>query len=122
MPKKICSGSGCNKLIDKKEKRCSECESKRTTEKREYNRKYDYHNREEKIKRFYHSSSWKNVRRYVLIRDNYLCQHCLRENVITSAELVHHIVEVKEDFSKRLDPDNCISVCKPCHNKIDHKH
>ena len=122
MPKKICSGDGCNNLVRMSESRCPMCQSQKYLDKSEHNRKYDEIVRDPVTVKFYRSTSWKTVRRYVLNRDNNLCQHCLRDNVVKSAELVHHIIELKEDISKGLDPSNCISVCKACHNKIEHKY
>ncbi len=118
MPKKICPGKGCNNKIDRKDKYCSICSEKRILEKREHNRKYDQYVRDEKIKEFYHSREWKLFREQILIRDNYLCQECLKENIITQAGIVHHIVEVRHDYHKRLIKDNCMSICKNCHNSI----
>uniref|UniRef100_UPI002108DD4A HNH endonuclease signature motif containing protein n=1 Tax=Staphylococcus aureus TaxID=1280 RepID=UPI002108DD4A len=53
-----------------------------------------------------------------LDRDNDLCQMCLREDIITEAKIVHHIIYVDEDFNKAVDLDNLMSVCYSCHNKI----
>lgn len=43
---------------------------------------------------------------------------CLREDIVTDANIVHHIIYVDEDFNKALDLDNLMSVCYSCHNKI----
>lgn len=53
-----------------------------------------------------------------LDRDNHLCQMCLREDIVTDANIVHHIIYVDEDFNKALELDNLMSVCYGCHNKI----
>ena len=37
---------------------------------------------------------------------------------IVEATLVHHINEVKEDYSKRLSDDNLIAVSSKSHNEI----
>lgn len=118
MPKKICLAPSCNNLVGMKEKYCSSCQPAMKEVKREKNKKYDQYIREDDIVKFYHSREWKKVREAVLIRDNYLCQHCLKDNIIKSAEIVHHIVEIKDDWSKRLLINNCESVCKSCHNKL----
>ena len=60
---------------------------------------------------------WKRLRESVLSRDNYLCQDCLASNRLVAAEEVHHIIEVKEDWNKRYEEDNLISLCKSCHRK-----
>lgn len=94
MPKKICLGSSCNRLVSMKEKYRSSCAEIMYIEKREKNRRYDQYVGEDEIAKFYHSREWKRVREAVLIRDNYLCQYCLKDNIIKSAEIVHHIVEI----------------------------
>jgi len=100
-----------------KEKYCSSCQPAMKEVKREKNRKYDQYVREDDIVKFYHSREWNRVREATLIRDNYLCQHCLKEKVIKSAELVHHVDEVKIEWNKRFMINNCVSVCRSCHNK-----
>ena len=71
---------------------------------------------------FYNSTQWRKLRQQVLMRDNYLCQHCLAEGVVNDKNLiVHHIVELKDDWSKRLDMENLEAVCFSCHNKIHSK-
>lgn len=76
--------------------------------------------RDAKYAAFYQSKEWKNVRKQVLLRDKYLCQSCLRNGHVTPMKkgkrfYVHHIIELKEDWSKRLDMDNLESVCARCH-------
>lgn len=118
MPKKICLAPSCNKLVGMKEKYCLSCQPAMKEVKREKNQKYDQYVREDDIVKFYHSREWKRVREAVLIRDNYLCQYCLKDNIIKPAEIVHHIIEIKDDWRKRLLTNNCESVCKSCHNKL----
>ncbi|AFC28384.1 electron transporter [Paenibacillus mucilaginosus 3016] len=74
--------------------------------------------RDPKLVSFYKSSSWLSTRQAVLSRDNHLCQHCLQEQRLTPAVMVHHIQEVRKDWEVRLDLDNLISLCDACHNKV----
>ena len=71
-----------------------------------------------KTKALYKSKAWSKLRVMALDRDNHLCQMCIRKGVYTPANLVHHIIYVKSDFSKSLDLDNLMCVCSKCHNKI----
>lgn len=66
---------------------------------------------------FYHSPEWKAVRLEVLERDAYQCQTCKRAGRLTIATTVHHIVPVRVDPSRKLDPCNLEAICKTCHNK-----
>ncbi len=55
-----------------------------------------------------------NVREYVLFRDKHKCQMCFsksRDNILN----VHHIISRKKGSNS---PDNLITLCKTCHNKI----
>lgn len=59
------------------------------------------------------------LRKIVLERDNWQCQRC--EKTIEEAPLhVHHILSYKINTWARNDPDNCITLCKNCHNDIHH--
>jgi 5-methylcytosine-specific restriction endonuclease McrA len=79
----------------------------------------NYKDRRKIIGKFYKSKEWENVRKYCLMRDNYLCQHCGRP-----ASDVHHIKHLTEDNiwdpSIALNPDNLVSLCWKCH-RDEHK-
>ncbi|MEB8093170.1 HNH endonuclease [Mammaliicoccus lentus] len=77
-----------------------------------------YYRKEYEYDWFYHSNAWRTLRQMAMVRDNYLCQMCLKENNIKDAEIVHHIIYVTEDFTKALELDNLMCVCSSCHNKI----
>ncbi|MGE6343768.1 HNH endonuclease [Bacillus mycoides] len=78
---------------------------------------YDKHKRDQEAKRFYNSIAWKNCRQLALKRDHYLCQECLKQNIITQADMVHHIEHFKDKPDKALVLENLISLCNVCHNK-----
>lgn len=65
---------------------------------------------------FYASKAWKTVRKQILRRDMYTCRDCYAR-----ASEVHHIVEltpqnINTDIA--LNPDNLVSLCHACHDKI----
>ena len=64
---------------------------------------------------FYHSPAWRKVRRLVLQRDNFLCQHCLVDGRIRPATEVHHIKPLKDYPELSLDMSNLIGLCWECH-------
>ena len=121
MPKKICNERGCNNLISMKESRCPKCAEKNAHRKRERDKNYQRNIMPEHLRKFYNSAAWKRFRLSILKRDYHLCQRCLKDGHVTPATIVHHIIEIREDFDKRLDKDNCESVCRDCHSKINHK-
>lgn len=63
---------------------------------------------------FYMSAKWLRLRKIKLSIDP-LCQSCKRNNRITPATQVHHIISLNEDYSYRLDYDNLESICDKCH-------
>ena len=68
---------------------------------------------------FYNSTAWKRTREQALIRDMYLCQQCLKDGIVNDKQLiVHHKIEIKEDWGKRLELENLETVCTQCHNRI----
>ena len=78
-----------------------------------------YYNKNNKYNKFYWTQKWKQLREYVLARDDYLCQDCLNNKVITEATEVHHIEKIRKAWDKRYDPDNCIALCSECHRIRD---
>lgn len=81
------------------------------------NVRYD---RDKEYSEFYQSRAWRNTRKQVLLRDKYMCQECLRNGVVNSKNkkerfYVHHIIELKDDWDKRLDMGNLETVCGRCH-------
>lgn len=122
-----CKKIGCYKLTRNKTGYCDEHEP-------EYLKKVELKNKEWKIKnhykapskntkeeKFYSSKSWQDLRNYIKARDNYLCQECLKEGRITEATQVHHIVTILEDFNKRFDEENLVSLCNYHHKKAHGK-
>jgi 5-methylcytosine-specific restriction protein A len=115
-PKKPCAKPGCPNLTTGRY--CEEHWAEEKKERAESNRYYDQHRRDKRAEAFYKSRAWVAARRRVLIRDNYLCQECLRQGYIIRADTVHHKIGLKEDWSKRLQLDNLVSLCAKCHNQL----
>lgn len=116
--KKLCNKFGCNNLIDLKDRYCNEHKKETQEQIRKWRKDYDDKRKGDKYRKFYKSVQWRIVRDYILKRDNYICQDCIKDNKITICNTVHHIIEVKEDYSKALDENNLITLCADCHNKV----
>lgn len=73
------------------------------------------------IDRFRSSRKWREKREQIRQRDNNLCQMCLRTFHGTSRQYnyhnlsVHHAIPIEQDYDKRLDDDNLITLCQDCH-------
>ncbi|KYH35843.1 HNH endonuclease [Clostridium tepidiprofundi DSM 19306] len=112
----------CGKVIDYNQKYCEECEKKYEQEKTEKNRYYDKYYRDKEGIEFYNSKEWNRVKKMVKTRDHGLCRLCLMNDKINFVDVVHHIVERKENKELALDPDNCICLCNSCHNYVHAKY
>lgn len=71
--------------------------------------------------RFYGSSEWKAKRKEILERDNFECQDCKDEGIVTTeydAILeIDHIKELEDYPELALNNDNLRTRCKSHHNK-----
>jgi len=59
--------------------------------------------------------NWNRLRHYIFHRDGYRCQICGRKSDL----VCHHIKYLAHGGSS--SPDNLITICKYCHNKIHNK-
>ena len=111
--KKICPR--CNRrLVSISKKYCEVCEAKANARHKEYKR----YRTDDKEQRFYSDPDWIRKRDKIKYTDNGYCLRCLNNNDHRTIDTVHHIVELKEDWSKRFDDDNLISLCESCHQVI----
>ena len=134
MVMKMCPRCGVRK-IEKADRYCDKCN--RDYIKQEHKRYKNYNwNRslsEEEMfyARFYATKEWINQRNTVSNRCNGLCLPCLaiteeagnEWDIIQAigygteiSDVVHHIVELKEDYDLRLSLDNLITLCDKHHN------
>ena len=70
---------------------------------------------------FRNSAKWKKKSAEIKQRDKCLCRVCLDNKYNTLSQLnytgleVHHIIPINEDYNKRLDNGNLITLCKIHH-------
>jgi len=67
-----------------------------------------------------YDTTWNKVRKAYLSKHP-LCESCNKEHRITPAAHVHHVQDISKRPDLRLDYDNLMSLCKPCHTKITFK-
>lgn len=111
-PRKQCNHAGCSILVDYDQKYCSKHERKTVTNV-SYKQRKQY---EGKYFMFYKSKSWKNLS-YLYRLNNPCCEKCLKAGMIRKADVVDHIIEIRDDYDRRLDETNLMSLCHSCHNK-----
>ena len=109
MPKKICNKPSCNTLIPFNKTYCKEHGTVQTN--------YSKYNRNKDSAKFYNSTSWRKKRKEIMSNHGGLCQDCLADDVIKEADVIDHIIELRDDESLALINDNLIPLCHACHNK-----
>lgn len=79
-----------------------------------------------KANAFRKTNKWAEKSKSIRERDKHLCQICLTGKYDTNYRYtyeqleVHHIVSIEEDYTKRLDSMNLITLCK-YHHKMAEK-
>lgn len=74
---------------------------------------------------FHRSQAWKEKSRHIRERDQYCCQICAKglygaERKYETDELsVHHIVPLAEDWDRRFDNDNLLTLCRRHHEMAE---
>jgi 5-methylcytosine-specific restriction protein A len=99
-----CPVAGCRELT--RERRCGKHAKEKRTRAPDRRgssteRGYDY--------------QWQKLR-LAKLRQDPLCADCLENGRTTGAEEVHHRAKVADEPQLRLDMDNLMSLCKPCHS------
>lgn len=78
-----------------------------------------------KADKFRCTSLWQKKREEIKKRDLYLCQICIRElygtiNKYNTEHLsVHHNIPINENYNKRLDNNNLLTVCDHHHEMCE---
>ena len=70
---------------------------------------------------FYKSDKWLRKRKTILIRDEYMCQECLKRHHMEQATCVHHIFPRDQYISYQYENWNLISLCDSCHDSMHNR-
>ena len=114
-----CKSPGCTELVRDRRARgycvrhVRETRALRTRKTTDRRRRMTDEERERDA--WYSSRDWRNLRRAYISR-NPLCEFCFARGITKAADVVDHVVERKDDDSRRLDSSNLQSLCHRCHN------
>lgn len=75
----------------------------------------------DKYAQFYNSAEWKAARNQKFVEADGLCERCRAKGKLVQGIDVHHIIPIDQDWSKRLEHDNLILLCKDCHNEMHNR-
>lgn len=74
----------------------------------------------EGISKYYHTGEWHRVSTYILRKyDGVDVYAWAVHRVLLTADTVHHIVPLKENYGKRTEIDNLIPVSRKSHSEIE---
>ena len=113
-PKKHCNHAGCRCLVEYSQKYCDK--HKQLDKIISVGNKYS--NRKKiggRYFKFYHGKEWTKASQLYRINKP-CCEEFLNEGIIRKADVVDHIVKLRDDWSKRLDETNFKSLCHRHHN------
>lgn len=117
--KKPCKQFTCPNLVEFPNKYCDTHSYLEKNEAYDRNNYYDNNLRNKRNDEFYHSGPWIETREYILRKYKGLDLYAFFiEKKILYADTVHHIEELNENWSKRLDIDNLIPLSNSTHNVI----
>ncbi|KOA90862.1 hypothetical protein [Clostridium botulinum] len=119
--KKLCSR--CGRVIDYRKRYCSTCSKEVEQLKRNRYKKYKANRKDTKEQKFYSSSYWQRVRQVALTKYLYIDVYVYYfKNEIVEASTVHHIIETKREWGRRLDISNLFICSKETHKLIHDKY
>lgn len=120
---KKCSWSGCTRILKDNNKYCTYHKKLYEKENKERYKEYKarrLHNEEQqRFQKFYNCEAWKRLRELAIndtvaidVVDYYMMGQ------INQGERVHHIIELNQDFNKRLDRTNLIYLTERNHRIV----
>ncbi len=84
------------------------------------NKEYDQHRRDKRSKAFYCSSLWERTRGAALAADDGIDVYVyMTTGEVIAADTVHHIIPLKDDWERRCDVNNLMSLSHDTHSMIE---
>ena len=116
-----CPKPGCGGKI-RGHRPCDQCPREAATPARRRRvRRHDYSKYRERQtadearrRAFYGRQAWARLRN-THIRKNPLCADCYSRGRVVAGDAVDHIVELRDDPTKGMDPTNLQTLCNSCH-------
>lgn len=119
MAYKVCSKINCNKLISIDKRYCDKHEAEYEDNKKIYLKRFDEQRKDSKEFKFYRTPEWKLMVDVVKTKYKKICLYSYyKYNKIVEATDVHHIIELKDDYNKRLELSNLIPLSSASHRKV----
>ena len=112
----------CGILIPQELRLCPDCEAKES-DKMSRHMEYNLRRRNKKAAAFYVSAEWRKVRAFALSLYDSLDMYAYYvQHKIVVADMVHHITEIEEDWTQRLNVENLFPLSNGNHGGAAAKH
>lgn len=121
---KVCRKAGCNNIIpyDQANPYCAKHASlynphdfKPAPRSKQQTSYYDRYKRDKESAAFYQSKIWEHTARIVKVKSFFTCAICGRTHDKPGYLVTDHVVPLKIDRRRCLDPQNLWVLCKGCH-------
>lgn len=113
---KYCS---CGLRILYSEGKCPDCKAKAEEQMKARRKRYRDNKPKDKEMAFYNTKEWQRLRNRIV--NSYMnmsvYSYCTEKKIVDS-EVVHHLVEVRDDWNRRLDKSNLIPITRREHLEI----
>lgn len=114
---KICSR--CGRIVETG-KECECLKAYRRSYKANRDKKYDKEKRDKRSREFYMSRTWRECRKNILDSDEIDIYLFMTSGKMIPADTVHHIVPLRDDWTKRYARDNLMSLSAGTHSAIEY--
>lgn len=109
----------CGALIPQNIAECEACAAKAAGQQSRH-MEYNKHRRNKKTAAFYVSSEWRKTRAETIRRFDGVDIYAFYVlHVIQTADMVHHITPIEDDWNRRLDATNLIPLSNHSHGIIE---
>lgn len=107
----------CRKLIPAGQTYCDDCA---VVVDKERHRAYNHGRRDVREQQFYKSKGWRSLVRLLAVKYHGLCaMSYVIDHRIIPYQTMHHIIPIKDDWSRRLDPMNVVPLSESWHQRIE---
>ncbi|GAA0762320.1 MULTISPECIES: hypothetical protein [Clostridium] len=117
--KKLCSFTGCHKVVDEGLKYCTKHEKVDKERYKEYQQRRLSDKVQRKYQEFYEGIDWRKLRNLIIL--NFFGIDILEYYTtgrIVQGERVHHVIELDEDWNSRLDIFNLVYLTEKNHRRV----
>lgn len=110
-PQRKCNHSTCRTLIDYDQHYCDQHKPRTQRKQESYSERMA---KDGQYRTFYRSKAWQQLSFQHRLKHP-ICEECITLGLAVKADVTDHIIEIKDDWSKRLDENNLRSLCHHHH-------